>query len=73
MWFKPTVLATRPRFASQQGQEICLFSETSRPNPGPTQPSIQLPMGGLSQGEKPAVREVIHLRHSSAEGKNEWS
>ena len=41
---------------------------------GPTQPAIQKAMEDLSQGEKPAaVREVTHLRHSSAECKNEGS
>jgi hypothetical protein len=72
-WFRATVLATRPRFASQQGQEIFLFSETSRPDPGPTQPAIQWAMGDLSQGEMPEVREVIHVRHSCVDGKNRWS
>jgi len=72
-WFRPTVLATHPRFASQQGQEIFLFFETCRQDPDPTQPAIQLLMRDLSEGENPAVREVIHLCYSSAEGKNEWS
>jgi hypothetical protein len=61
----------RPSFASQRGQEIFLFSVTSRPDPGPTQPAIQRAMGDLFQGEKPTVRKVIHLSHSSADRKNQ--
>jgi hypothetical protein len=53
---------------SRLGQEIFLFSKTSKPGLGPTQPPIKFVPAFLRYGI-----EVDHLPPSSAEVKNEWS
>jgi hypothetical protein len=46
----------KPRFKSQQKQEILLSSETSRPTLGTTQPHIKWVQGALTSGAKTWVR-----------------
>jgi hypothetical protein len=62
--------AARPSFDSWQGQEICLFSTTSRPALGPTQPPIQLMSRALSPRVKRPEREADRSAPSSTEAKN---
>jgi hypothetical protein len=58
------------RFDSWQRQEIFLFSTTSIPALGPTQPPIQWVPGALSPGVKRQGREADHSPPSSAKTKN---
>jgi len=51
---------------------IFLFTTTSRPVLGPTQPPIQWVPGALSLEVKRSGREADHLSPSNAEGKNAW-
>jgi hypothetical protein len=60
-----------PGFESRKGQEIFVFSKTSRPALGPT-----LPFNGKLApflGVKQSGREVDHLTPPTAEVKNDWS
>jgi hypothetical protein len=50
---------------------LFLFSITSRPALGPTQPPIQLVSGAVSPGVKQQRREAGHRLPSSIEVKNE--
>jgi hypothetical protein len=61
----------RVRFPTGAG--IFLFTTTSRPAPGPTQPPIQWVPGALSLGVKRQGREADHSPPSSAEVKSTWS
>jgi hypothetical protein len=68
-------IATRLRagssgFDSQQWQEIFLFSTSSRPTMGLTQPPIQWVPWALSPQVKRQGREADHSPPSSAEVKN---
>jgi hypothetical protein len=54
-----------------QGQEIFLFSKTSRPALGTTQPPVG--NGASFSGLKWPGREVDHSPPPGAEVKNEWS
>jgi hypothetical protein len=49
-----------------------LFSTSSRPALGPTQPPIQWVMGALSPGVKRPGREADHSPPTSSEIKNTW-
>jgi hypothetical protein len=55
---------------SRQGYGIFLYSTSSRPALGSTQPPIQWTLGALSPGLKLPVREADHSAPSSAEVKN---
>jgi hypothetical protein len=54
------------------GSNIFLFSTSSRPVPGPTQPHIQWVPGALSPGVKRPEREADNSPPSSAEVKKTW-
>lgn len=56
-----------PEFGSRQGQEIYLFSITSKQALWPTRPRTQWVTVALSCGWKQAERENDHSRSSSAE------
>jgi hypothetical protein len=60
-------------FKSWQGLVTFLFTTTSRPALGLTQPPIQWLPGALSLGVKQLKRETGHSPPSSAEVKNAWS
>jgi hypothetical protein len=60
-----------PRFDSQQGQEIFLFSTVFRLALEPTQPPIQWVLGTLSLGVKWQGHEADHSFPSIAEVKND--
>jgi hypothetical protein len=62
--------AGRAVLDSQQGQEIFLFSTSSRLALGSTQPSIQWVPGALSPGVRRPGREADHPPPSSAKIKN---
>jgi hypothetical protein len=63
-------MAGRLRFDSRQGQEIFLYSTTSRLTLEPTQPPIQWVPGALSPGVKQPWREADHSPLFSVEVKN---
>jgi hypothetical protein len=52
-----TLRVLRSGFDSRQGQEISLYSKTSTPALGPTQPPVNWPPGALSLGVKRPERE----------------
>jgi hypothetical protein len=60
-------------FESRQGLGIFLFTTSSRPALGPTQPPVKWIPGTLSVGVKRPGRETDHSPPSSAEVKNSWS
>jgi hypothetical protein len=61
----------QPGFDSLQDKEIFLFSITSRPALGLTQPSIKRVPEALSPGVNRQGREADHSPPSSAEVKND--
>jgi hypothetical protein len=61
----------RGRSSSPGKGKTCLFSTSSRPVLGPTQPPIQWVPGALSQGVKRPGREADHSP-TSAEVKKTW-
>jgi hypothetical protein len=60
-------------FESQNGLRNFLFTTSSRPALGPTQPPIQWALGALSLGVKWLECEADHSPLSGAEVKNAWS
>jgi hypothetical protein len=66
--------AGRPRAGSSSPGRVkkFLFSTSSRPALGPTQPFIELASGALSPGLKRPGREADHSLPASAEFKKTW-
>jgi hypothetical protein len=62
--------AGRPGFDSRKGQEIFLYSTSSRPALGPAQPPTQWVPGALSLGVKQQGRATDHSPPINAEIKN---
>jgi hypothetical protein len=72
--YRDWLWAVRPRgWSSSLGRgKIFLFSTSSRPVLGPTQPPIQWVLGALSLGVKRLGCEADHSVPTSAEVKNTW-
>jgi hypothetical protein len=69
--YSDALRAGQPGFESRQGKDF-LFSITSTPAVGPTQPPIQWVPGVLSLGVKRSGREADHSPPASAEVKKMW-
>jgi hypothetical protein len=69
-----TLRALRPRYCSQKvGKGLFLFTTTSRPTVGPTQPPVQWVRGALCLELKRPWHEGNHSPSCSAEIKNAWN
>jgi hypothetical protein len=69
--YRDGLQAGRLGFDSWQRQEIFLYSKASRPDLGPSQPTIQCTRGALSPGVERPRLEANHSRPSIADIKND--